>query len=98
MSETLALPVIALRDAVVFPGVVTPIRAGRPATMRAVQAAVNRGDRLVLAVLQKDNRQEVDPEQPHSIGTIARIDQVQKVGPGLQLLLNGDRRGVVARV
>jgi ATP-dependent Lon protease len=98
VSEAHSLPVIALRDAVVFPGVMTPIRAGRPATMKAIQAAVNKGDRMILAVLQKGTRQEVGPDDLHSIGTIARIDQVQKVGPGLQLLLNGERRGVVTRV
>ena len=98
MSETLSLPVVPLRDAVVFPGVVTPVRAGRPATMRAIQAAVTSGDRMVLAILQKGVGDSVGPEDLHAIGTIARIDQVQKVGSGLQLLLNGDRRGVVARV
>ena len=98
MSETLTLPVVPLRDAVVFPGVVTPVRAGRPATMRAIQAAVTSGDRMVLAVLQKGVGEAVGLDDLHSIGTITRIDQVQKVGPGLQLLLNGDRRGVLTRV
>ena len=98
MSQTISLPVIPLRDAVVLPGVVTPIRAGRPGTMRAIQAAISDGDRLVLAVLQRDNLDDVDSEALHTIGTIAKIDQVQKVGPALQLLLNGQRRGVVARV
>jgi ATP-dependent Lon protease len=98
MSETLTLPVLPLRDAVIFPGVMTPIRAGRPATMRAIQAAVSRGDRMVFAVLQREPGESVDAAHLHSIGTIARIDQVQKVGSGLQLLLNGDRRGVAVRV
>ncbi len=98
MSETLSLPVIPLRDAVVFPGVMTPIRAGRPGTMKAIQAAVNSGDRMVLAVLQKDDRRQVDHQRLHTIGTIARIDQVQKIGTGLEVLLNGDRRGVVIRM
>ncbi len=99
MSETtLSLPVIPLRDAVVFPGVMTPIRAGRPGTMKAIQAAVNNGDRMVLAVLQKDNHREVDHQRLHTFGTIARIEQVQKVGTGLELLLDGDRRGVISRI
>ena len=98
MSETLSLPVLPLRDAVIFPGVVTPVRAGRPATMRAIQAAVSRGDRMVFAVLQKGTGEVVGVDDLNAIGTIARIDQVQKVGAGLQLLLNGDRRGVVARI
>ena len=98
MSEILSLPIVPLRDAVVFPSVVTPVRAGRPATMRAIQASITSGDRRVLAVLQKGTAEAVDVDDVHSIGTITRIDQVQKVGPGLQLLLNGDRRGVVVRV
>ncbi|MDX1644118.1 MAG: endopeptidase La [Thermoanaerobaculia bacterium] len=98
MSETLSLPILPLRETVVFPGVVSPIRAGRSSTMKAIRAAVDNGDRRVFAVLQKGTDEEVAAEDLHTIGTIARIDQVQKVGPSLQLLLNGQRRGVVVRI
>ena len=80
MSETLSLPVVPLRNEVLFPGVVTPVRAGRPATMRAIQAAINNGDRRILAVLQLGVGDDVGADEVSPIGTICRIDQVQKVG------------------
>ncbi len=98
MSETQTLPVLPLRNMVLFPAVTTPIRAGRPATMRAIQEAIGRPDRLIYAVLQTEDSVEVDPDRLHTVGTIARIDQVQKVGTNLQLLVTGVKRGVAIRV
>jgi len=40
MSERMTLPVLPLREVVLFPGVSTPIGAGRPATLRAIEAAL----------------------------------------------------------
>ena len=98
MPETQTLPVLPLRNIVLFPSVTTPIRAGRPVTMRGVQAAIARPDRLIFAVLQTEEQMEVDPDRLHTIGTIARIDQVQKVGNNLQLLVTGVKRGVMVKV
>ena len=51
MTETLTLPVLPLRNAVLFPGVSTPISAGRGGTVRAIEAALRAGgDALVFAV------------------------------------------------
>ncbi|MGB5400286.1 MAG: LON peptidase substrate-binding domain-containing protein, partial [Thermoanaerobaculia bacterium] len=49
MSDTLTLPVLPLRDTVVFPGVTTPIGAGRPGTLRAIQAVSSSKEKLVFA-------------------------------------------------
>src|SRR6266568_279819 len=61
MSERMTLPVLPLRDAVLFPGVSTPIGAGRPATLRAIEAALKNEQRLIFAVAQKDNVEQVTP-------------------------------------
>ena len=52
MAERLTLPVLPLREVVLFPGVTAPIGAGRPATLRAIEAALVRleGDFLRVAV------------------------------------------------
>ena len=57
MPETLTLPVLPLREAVIFPGVSSPIGAGRPGTLRAIQAAVSSAERLIFAVCQRENRE-----------------------------------------
>jgi ATP-dependent Lon protease len=93
MAERLTLPVLPLREVVLFPGVTAPIGAGRPATLRAIEAALA-GDRLVFAVSQRQNVESVTSDVLYTIGTIARIGQLQRGLSGMQLLLNGERRGI----
>ena len=94
MSERLTLPVLPLREVVLFPGVTAPIGAGRPATLRAIESALSQPDRLVFAVSQRQNIESVTPEVLYTIGTIARIGQLQRGLSGMQLLLHGERRGI----
>ena len=93
MSDRMTLPVLPLRDAVLFPGVASPIGAGRPATLRAIEAALKDPERRVFAVAQKENVDQVSPSVLYTTGTIARISQVQRNLGGVQLILNGDSRG-----
>ncbi|HEV8264333.1 MAG TPA: endopeptidase La [Gemmatimonadales bacterium] len=93
MSERMTLPVLPLREVVLFPGVSTPIGAGRPATLRAIEAALKREPRLIFAVAQKENVDDVTPRVLYTTGTIARIGQVQRGLAGVQLILHGEARG-----
>jgi len=93
MSDRMTLPVLPLRDAVLFPGVATPIGAGRPATLRGIEAALKDPERRVFAVAQKENVDQVSPGVLYTTGTIARISQVQRNLGGVQLVLHGDGRG-----
>ena len=93
MSDRMTLPVLPLREAVLFPGVATPIGAGRPATLRAIEAALKQTDRKVFAVAQKENIDQVSPGVLYTTGTIARISQVQRNLGGVQLILHGESRG-----
>ncbi|MDP3909301.1 MAG: endopeptidase La [Gemmatimonadales bacterium] len=97
MSERLVLPVLPLRDAVLFPGVATPIGAGRPATLRAIEAALKHDDRRVFAVAQKENIDQVSPGLLYTTGTIARISQIQRNLGGVQLILHGETRGTAVQ-
>jgi ATP-dependent Lon protease len=83
---------------VLFPGVTAPINAGKPATLRAIEAALKTPERLVFAVSQREDGQEVTPESLHAIGTVARIGQLQRGLAGMQLLLHGEHRGIAMRV
>jgi ATP-dependent Lon protease len=76
---------------VIFPGLTAPIAAGRPGTLRAIEAAL-KSDRLVFAVAQRDNTDEPTPDILYSMGVIARIGQVQRGLGGVQLLLQGEQR------
>jgi ATP-dependent Lon protease len=98
MSDRLNLPVLPLREVVLFPGVTAPIGAGRPGTLRAIEAALATPDKLVFAVSQRQNVEQVTPENLYTIGTIARIGQLQRGLAGMQLLLHGERRGIAMHV
>ena len=91
MAQRMTLPVLPLRGTVIFPGLSAPIAAGRPGTLRAVDAAM-KGDRLVFAVAQRDNADEPTPDILYSMGVIARIGQAQRGFGGVQLLLQGEQR------
>jgi ATP-dependent Lon protease len=84
-----------LRDVVLFPGVTAPIAAGRPGTLRAIEAALKREDRLIFAVAQRQNVETVTLETLYTTGTVARIGQVQRGLGGVQLLLHGEYRATV---
>jgi ATP-dependent Lon protease len=98
MTDRLTLPVLPLREVVLFPGVTAPIGAGRPGTLKAIEAALARPDRLVFAVTQRQNVEQVEADGLYTIGTIARIGQVQRGVSGVQLLLHGERRGIAIHV
>jgi ATP-dependent Lon protease len=91
MGDRYVLPVLPLRDTVVYPGVAVPISAGRPGTVEAVQEALD-GDRRLFAVAQKENVDDPAPDVLYTVGTVVRIIQTHRVRGGVQLLVQGEDR------
>jgi ATP-dependent Lon protease len=91
MSKRITLPVLPMRETVVFPGVALPISAGRPGTLEAIEEALA-GDRRLFAVCQRENTDEVTPDRLYELGVVIRIVQVQRGQGGLQLLIQGEQR------
>jgi ATP-dependent Lon protease len=98
MTERLTLPVLPLRDVVLFPGVTSPIGAGRPMTIKAIEAALATPDKLVLAIAQRENTEQVTADGLYTVGTIARIGQLQRGMSGMQLLLAGEQRAMALQI
>jgi len=97
MTDLTTLPVIPLREAVLFPEVTSPIAAGRPGTLRAIEAALRTEDKQIFVVSQRENLEDVAPEILYGMGTVATIGPVQRGPSGMRLLLNGDYRAVAVR-
>src|SRR6266705_7217333 len=99
MSETLNLPVVPMKNAVLLPGVSFPITAGRPATLRAIEAALNDKERRVFAVAQRQvaEGEIVTPDSLYTIGTIATVGSIQRSLGSVMLLLEGKARGIATR-
>jgi len=98
MQPSQILPVIPLRNAVLFPGVSFPIAAGRPGTLHAIETAMKSPEQLVFALTQRQDLEAVTPELLHTVGTIASIGPIQRGVGGARLLLQGKARGIAMRI
>src|SRR6516162_563717 len=98
MAQSQALPVVPMRNAVLFPGVTFPISAGRAGTLRAIEAALNSPERLVFAVAQRSDTESVSPTELFTIGTIATLGSIQRGIGGIRLVLEGKSRGIALRL
>lgn len=88
-----SLPILPLRNMVLFPGVVIPITAGRDKSIKLINDA-NAAGKIIGVVAQK-NEQDEDPtiEDIHTIGTVARILRVLKMPDGnITVILQGKKR------
>ncbi|HRO28455.1 MAG TPA: LON peptidase substrate-binding domain-containing protein, partial [Luteimonas sp.] len=98
-SESLELPVLPLRDVVVFPNMVIPLFVGRDKSIRALDIAME-GDKRILLVAQKSAETD-DPEASdlYQIGTLAQVLQLLKLPDGtIKVLVEGVSRVTVSQV
>ena len=87
------MPILALKNTVLFPGVVIPITVGRDKSIKALQKA-DKGDKFLGVLTQKDMESEdPTPEGLHNVGTIARIMKILKMPDGsTTAILQGRKR------
>jgi len=93
------LPILSLRNTVLFPGVVIPITAGRDASIKLINDA-NKGGKVIGVVAQKDESVEKpNAKDIHETGTVARILRVLKMPDGnVTVIIQGKKRFKVAEV
>ncbi|WP_211828319.1 endopeptidase La [Kistimonas asteriae] len=95
--ETVELPLLPLRDVVVYPHMVIPLFVGRDKSIKALEKAMA-GDRRVLLVAQK-NAQDDDPgpDEIYEVGTLSTILQMLKLPDGtVKVLVEGAARANIA--
>ena len=90
--ERQQLPVIALRETVIFPGLTVPLGVGRPASIKALEAA-RQSNGLVFCVAQRENEETPKFEQLYTMGTIARIVRASPGPQDLNEIIIGEQRG-----
>jgi len=86
------LPVLALRQTIVFPLTLQPLAISRAMSIESVNRALA-GDRLLFLALQSDDKDEPEPGDLHTIGTVAAIRQMAKVANGIHVIVEGVMRG-----
>ncbi|PWB35671.1 endopeptidase La [Pseudomonas sp. SDI] len=98
MKTTLDLPLLPLRDVVVYPHMVIPLFVGREKSIEALEAAMT-GEKQILLLAQK-NPADDDPGEDalYRVGTIATVLQLLKLPDGtVKVLVEGEQRGSVER-
>ena len=90
------LPMLAVRDVVVFPNMVLPLFVGRETSVLAIEAALAQ-DRLIFLATQKDQSVEnPEPEEIYSVGTVSLILRMLKLPDGrLKILVQGKAKAMV---
>src|SRR5262245_15867027 len=96
MAEVRVLPVLPLRDIVVFPHMVVPLFVGREKSVRALDEAMQRGRMLVLASQRDAKSDDPVPADIYELGTIGAIVQLVKLPDGtVKVLVEGKRRAYI---
>ncbi|TAK30510.1 MAG: endopeptidase La [Myxococcaceae bacterium] len=97
-GERLVLPLLPLRDIIVFPRMVVPLFVGREKSIAAIDAALA-GDKEIFLAAQKRPRTNAPvPDDIYEVGTIGSIHQFHRLPDGtVKVLVEGRRRGVVRR-
>src|SRR6266446_4321213 len=88
------LPMVPLRDVVVFPHMMIPFVIGRPSSIKALEYALLKGKRIFLSAQHDATRDNPSPEEIHTLGTLCNIVQSLKLPDGnVKVLVEGLDRG-----
>ncbi len=86
------LPLLPLKNLVIFPTLVAPVAVGRARSLASVKVSAN-GNREVIVVLQRDpEAEEPTQEELHEIGTLCTVSRVEERNGGAQVIVQGNQR------
>lgn len=95
-SEHLLLPLLPLRDVVVFPHMVIPLFVGRPKSIKALELAMESSKNILLVAQKSAAKDEPSPDDLYDIGSIASLLQMLKLPDGtVKVLVEGNHRARV---
>jgi len=97
-STSPEVPVLPLRDVVVYPHMVIPLFVGRDKSIRALDGAMAHDKQILLVAQKSADVDDPGPADLHQIGTLANILQLLKLPDGtVKVLVEGNRRARIAR-
>jgi ATP-dependent Lon protease len=92
-AEPITLPLLPLRDVVVFPHMVIPLFVGRPKSIKALEAAMEAGRQIMLVAQKAAGKDEPRPEDMFDVGCVSSILQMLKLPDGtVKVLVEGIQR------
>src|SRR5467141_468730 len=97
--EPTVLPLLPLRDVVVFPHMVIPLFVGRPKSIKALEAAMEAGKSIMLVAQKNAAKDEPSADDIYAIGCVANILQMLKLPDGtVKVLVEGAQRATIHRI
>jgi ATP-dependent Lon protease len=95
-DDAMGIPVLPLRDVVVYPHMVIPLFVGRERSIVALDRAMNSGKKILLIAQQAADMDDPGPEDLYAVGTLATILQLLKLPDGtVKVLVEGGERAQV---
>ena len=97
--ETRSLPMMPIRDVVIFPHMMTPFVVGREASIRALEEALAGDKKIFLATQHDASVDDPKPNEIYQVGTVANIVQSLKLPDGnIKVLVEGIDRGKILKI
>ncbi len=98
-KEQVDLPLLPLRDVVVFPHMVIPLFVGRPKSIKALETAMESGKSILLVAQKTAAQDDPTPEDLYDTGSVATVLQMLKLPDGtVKVLVEGNQRARVLDV
>ncbi|WP_395137560.1 LON peptidase substrate-binding domain-containing protein [Schlegelella aquatica] len=98
-ADPIELPLLPLRDVVVFPHMVIPLFVGRPKSIKALESAMAAGRQIMLVAQKVAGKDEPKPEDMFEVGCISSILQMLKLPDGtVKVLVEGLQRATTRRI
>jgi ATP-dependent Lon protease len=98
-ADLSTLPLLPLRDVVVFPHMVIPLFVGRPKSIKALDAAMDAGKHILLVAQKQAAKDDPSADDLYEIGSIATVLQMLKLPDGtVKVLVEGTQRARIASV
>jgi ATP-dependent Lon protease len=99
LREETTLPLLPLRDVVVFPHMVIPLFVGRAKSIRALESAMDEGKQVLLVAQRSASKDEPEADDLYGVGTIASVLQMLKLPDGtVKVLVEGRQRALISQV
>ena len=93
LGDRVTLPLLPLRDVVVYPHIVIPLFVGRPKSIKALEVAMEAGKHILLVAQKSASKDEPTTDDLYHVGSVASILQMLKLPDGtVKVLVEGDRK------
>ncbi len=98
-ADSNVLPLLPLRDVVVFPHMVIPLFVGRPKSIKALDVAMDSGKQILLVAQKSAAKDDPGADDLHAIGSVATVLQMLKLPDGtVKVLVEGVRRAQLVAI